>query len=510
MQYVFAANHLLDTRINLEPLLQHASVEEQATCFVLQNYVSKDNDTLAKDKSPIWGAHEEGLFTCLPGMFGGVQKDRYLEDAVIALGLAGISNTRHEAELMRKAGLRYTSAVRGISAKLGQTDEAMKDEILTAVLLLGLYETNSSNKPSSMRYWTQHTTGAASLLSLRGEAQLKTPTGHRIFTQIRGQAIKSCLQRRIPVPESITRLSLLALPHESPFYAAATRFSFIVTRFCALRAPLPPTFDINPYTDMLTIQKVVKEAAEIDQQLEKWVQEMPDGCQYQILQTPEKMKTKEDERGIFGDTYHVYTDIYLASLWNSYRSIRILVLELLLNYITYLPPTPLTPISPCPPFHPVSSPQNTIEEGKAKVEQLCNDILSSVPYHFNTHLLIQSKLWTRPPPRALNGELMMWALYTCAVGGLASCAPPEIARIESEKKRRWICARLRAVAREMGVLHASALAMVAGMAREVSVWDRENVESMSPDSVGSGEVDEQEEDWEAVGVTRLRTPYFQF
>lgn len=125
---------------NLERLFQHANVEEQATCFVLHNYVSKHSDSFGEASSPMWGVHEQGLFAYLPGMCRGVQKNRHLEDAVIALGLAGISNTRHEVGLMRKAGLRNTSAVRGISAKLEQADEAMKDEILTAVLLLGLYE----------------------------------------------------------------------------------------------------------------------------------------------------------------------------------------------------------------------------------------------------------------------------------------------------------------------------------------------------------------------------------
>lgn len=62
-----------------------------------------------------------------------------LTDAVLALGLAGLSNYRH-GRTMLDANMRYTRAVKTISASLANVDQAKDDQILIAVLLLGLFE----------------------------------------------------------------------------------------------------------------------------------------------------------------------------------------------------------------------------------------------------------------------------------------------------------------------------------------------------------------------------------
>lgn len=139
----------------------------------------------------------------------------------------------------------------------------------------------------------------------------------------------------------------------------------------------------------------------------------------------------------------------------------------------------------------------------------------------------------------MNGEMLMWSLYLCAVAGLVSLTDtshPSIIRdkarelplneqmndrilemLELQNKRNWICARLRAVAREMGILHAEGLAVVAEMEREV--WgegvgadmgmgigvDRRGsgTEFEEMESRG-GEMGEKSEDWERFTVVSER------
>ncbi|KUJ18010.1 uncharacterized protein LY89DRAFT_35296 [Mollisia scopiformis] len=461
----------------LESLLKHSSEEEQGICYVFRNYAYEDPDYGMDFSHAIM--KDGGLFAYLPEMLGGSRaRLNCLDDAILALGLAGISNTRRDSLMMKKAVARYMRAVSGISALLPKVNEATKDDVLVSVLLLGLYETNCSSKPSSMKYWAQHANGASSLLSLRGDSQLQTPTGRRIFVRVRFQFMKTCVQRNIPIPNSITRLSLLALPHESPDHAAATGLSFIITRFAALRARLQTT----------SVTEILKAATEIEQQLEKWATNLPDGYKYQIIPTPETQRQYEnDEREIYGDTYHVYTDVLLASAWNSYRCARTLVLELLCTYILLLtPPDPDTDLQ--------------IYTWKSRISELNNDILASVLFHFNTHIQLQNNLWTRPPPRALNGEMLMWNLHRCALSGMVGCDE------EGERKKRWICARLRAIAREMGILHAEGLAVVAEMGREVSVWELARSREDEVQGV-LGEMGE-DVDWGSDGVTRERSPSF--
>ncbi|KAE8441758.1 hypothetical protein EG329_004502 [Mollisiaceae sp. DMI_Dod_QoI] len=617
---------------------QDASLEDQALCFVLRNYGCGDDED----------AIDAALFGYLPDtdMFSRLKASPCFEDAVMAVGFAGLAGTGREESLMVQAAARYVRAVRGICELLGVEEEVKKDEILVAVLLLGLYETTSSNKPRSIISWTQHTNGAVSLLFLRGDSQLDSLVGRRIFAQIRSNVIRSCIQRRIPVPSSITRYSILSLPHETSVHVAATYFYFIVTRFCSLRATLPPISALTPNLGAATARKVIQAATQIDQQLEGWTKNLPKEYQYQVLTVPAEINCKngdlEDaEKEVYGDTYHVYTDITIASLWNTYRGVRILVLELLLTYISYHP----LKSSLDTPFDPLDSQTQTqtqISTWKRKIHDLCLDILASVPYHFNTHLVLQNKLWTRPPPRALNGELLIWPLYACAVGGLASrytllpspsspspssstssptsvstspisfpnpaldlglysrlrpLSPSESQTFEFEPpvfehdfaymsdnqtfspisgyntasesrseppiqspyssstfgrdmdtekekgragkeiaaQRSYIVARLHAVAREMGIGNASALAAVVAKGREVSIWkmekemerERERIfrerEEMGMGMGGNGfgdvdwvggegwvkeEMDEEEEDWETEGMTLEISPLF--
>jgi hypothetical protein len=63
-----------------------------------------------------------------------------VEDAIIALGLAGLANQRKTTKVMMTANFRYSRAVKRVSEILGSIEEARKDEVLIAVLLLALFE----------------------------------------------------------------------------------------------------------------------------------------------------------------------------------------------------------------------------------------------------------------------------------------------------------------------------------------------------------------------------------
>ena len=41
-----------------------------------------------------------------------------------------------------------------------------------------------------MKSWTNHATGAASIIALRGPAQLDTPTGRQLFLEAKGMMVR--------------------------------------------------------------------------------------------------------------------------------------------------------------------------------------------------------------------------------------------------------------------------------------------------------------------------------
>jgi len=95
---------------------------------------------------------------------------------------------------------------------LGTIELAKQDGILISVLLLSLFEvsfhffagssrtvfgicidlfkTSASDRPCSMISWLQHIRGAISLLKLRGNKQLETHIGRRLFVQLRTSIVR--------------------------------------------------------------------------------------------------------------------------------------------------------------------------------------------------------------------------------------------------------------------------------------------------------------------------------
>jgi len=47
----------------------------------------------------------------------------------------------------------------------------------------------------SLKAWTEHTNGAATLVKLRGLAQLRTKTGFGVFIHATSHLLLSCMQR---------------------------------------------------------------------------------------------------------------------------------------------------------------------------------------------------------------------------------------------------------------------------------------------------------------------------
>jgi hypothetical protein len=106
------------------------SAEQQAINYVFSNFVFEDNES----------ATSIGHFDYLPSVYRKLSSGSIVEDAIIALGLAGLANQRKTTKVMMKANFRYSSAVQRISQILGSIEEAGKDEVLIAVLLLAMFE----------------------------------------------------------------------------------------------------------------------------------------------------------------------------------------------------------------------------------------------------------------------------------------------------------------------------------------------------------------------------------
>ena len=75
-------------------------------------------------------------------------------DAVMSLGMVGLSNTKHASEIMIPAAEKYHLALRATNSALRDVEQAKADQTLITVMLLGLYEVDFTfvSKPLDFTY----------------------------------------------------------------------------------------------------------------------------------------------------------------------------------------------------------------------------------------------------------------------------------------------------------------------------------------------------------------------
>jgi hypothetical protein len=101
---------------------------QQATCFFFKNYVTNH------------GSLDTGTFDYLTKMYTSEEVGSALADSIAALGMAGLANFWKAPDIKYNAQVKYSSAMKALSMKLRDVDEAKSDQTLITTMLLGLYE----------------------------------------------------------------------------------------------------------------------------------------------------------------------------------------------------------------------------------------------------------------------------------------------------------------------------------------------------------------------------------
>jgi hypothetical protein len=253
----------------------------------------------------------------------------------------------------------------------------------------------------------------------------------------------TCLVRRVKPPPEILGWTIQAMQYESIDQAASSALSFSVARFSELRCNLADpqyTYDIH---------SIVNDALEIDQQFQEWAVNVPSS----FLWTSVVIPVPDEE--VFSDYYDLYNDVFTAGVWNSCRSIRIMLHEILIEHIVKLCSSAEYVTPNC---EILSLYRAQICTSKTMIDTLTHEICASVPFYFNYHRRDLGNCGERPQPKAVAGYLLMWPLYTAAVAG----------RVNAQM-RRWIAERLKDIGDVMGMKHAYALGSVVGVKREVEL-----------------------------------------
>lgn len=103
-------------------------LEEQATCFFFRNFIFPD---AGSSRPPL---------SCMPVIFKQESASSPLSAIVASIGMAGMSNLKKSPDIMVLARQKHVSALRLINSSIRDPESAKSDQMLIAVLLLGLFE----------------------------------------------------------------------------------------------------------------------------------------------------------------------------------------------------------------------------------------------------------------------------------------------------------------------------------------------------------------------------------
>ncbi|ESZ99553.1 hypothetical protein SBOR_0118 [Sclerotinia borealis F-4128] len=413
------------------------SSAEQATCYFFRNYVLEDNST-------------SGCFQYLHDIYGNELIGPALADSIESLGMVGLANFWKAPDLQFQAHKKYNSALRLVSSRLRNEEEARTDQTLVAVMLLGLYETNTCTGPQSMQSWTKHIIGASSLMQLRGKQCLKTSIDRHLFLHLRAQVITNCIQRHVAIPPFIRDWSRYTLQFQSPNDAHATILSEQAMQFCDLRATM------SSFHDYSNAENIIIAALAVDSKLVEWAFTYPSESWFYKTIT---LRQRSDD--VFSDHYHVYDSVWAAALWNHYRCVRILVNEIIYVQLTHLKNTQPELVG-LETGNPAFS-DSQLETSITTVIQLSHDICASVPFMLG---YTEGGEVTLNSAKAVSGNLLLWPLYT------AACTP-----IVSDMMCHWVAGRLRVISDVMGIKQAAPLSHILIKRKELLAWELEDIKN---------------------------------
>ena len=212
---------------------------------------------------------------------------------------------------------------------------------------------------------------------------------------------------------------------------------------------------MTSFHDYSDPERIITTACAIDNDYNIWAK----SCPFQYIYRTVTLKERSDE--VFSDYYHVYPNLWVATTWNNYRAVRILLNELILDQLCHLyshyPESPLLWNDAC--FF-----ENLVLASNTTLLQLCHDVCASVPYYLGFDPDADKRL-PKPVPKAVSGNLLQWPLYTAGVTNLVS-----------DMMRQWIAERLRWISDIIGIRQAAPLALSLRRNQDLLEWQSETEE----------------------------------
>ena len=235
--------------------------------------------------------------------------------AIKACGLAALDNV-HGVEMGRSYSRNlYAQALALLNKALRDPRQSKTDVSLIAVAMLGYFENITCDSKESIQSWKAHMHGATQLLKLRGKAQFHTTVGRMLFRENRAQILVNCIWDDLEPPAFLIDWNEDLRKHSDnlQWIGPADEFTMLTFEFAQLRYKMRIQTISN--TDAMAA------ANDIEMRIAKWAVELMQTnpfYRYRVVEVP-------DCAEVWNGQCHVYNGHPTASIWGTYRLIRIMI-----------------------------------------------------------------------------------------------------------------------------------------------------------------------------------------
>jgi len=342
---------LIARMYNLEPTCQ-----ERGTAYFFSRFVTLDENA----------CHQRFDFIYDIWKPTSLMPERQLDGvmaSMTAVGLVGVANLTHSKEVMDGARKSYGTALRLTNAALRNPKEAAKDTTMLSILILGLFEMMTGPSAKSMQAWHEHVNGAAVLAKMRGPSQFRTRSGVRMFMMLCQSVMILCIQKEMPMPQVLVDLrNELAGLSKTKKKEPGLEISLPIYKVLQAR------YEIKT-GKLADTDELLARLNEIEAEFERVIDTFPDAWRFRSF------RLAKPHKPVYRDVCHLYPSLWVATVWNGLRGVRILILESILAELQRR----FRSVDPelIPPRY-----LDEADRARAKLELIMAAIVASVPQHF--------------------------------------------------------------------------------------------------------------------------------
>ncbi|RFU24945.1 hypothetical protein B7463_g11392, partial [Scytalidium lignicola] len=419
------------------PYLLAPNLEQRSKDFFIANYVLQGPGLSTEFY------HADSLDKLLSR----ADEDEHLLYSIKAVGLAMFANSAQAPHLLQEARRDYIRALQLTNKALESPSSAKTDSTLFAVLILSIFETLAGSSQDSLNAWTKHIEGAAILIGLRGPSQFATAAGRRLFFHTISNLFISYIQRGLSFPAHIIELRKESSKNVNTFNMGWETSSLVID-FANFRAAVKN----KEITEVRTIYRI---AMELEQRFIDLFSDLPEHWNFTTHYT------NADPTSIWDGYYHTYHDVWISQVWNSTRTCRLMLHEIIQAALR-------SGWEGNPPLFSQEQFLTQMSESWRITIKLRDDLLASIPQQINSNFNQNPQSPTspadkgRPTPqlRGMTGYYVVWQLFVA--GSLEQT---------NAKLRAWIGKRIRFVGDALGVKQAIVIADILENYKPITAWD---------------------------------------